>query len=193
MTVASQWLGIDVGAERKGFDVALIDERALLELRGGLSVACVVEFAVAWSPVLVAVDGPRTCAPDGHTARNDERELARAVCGIRWTPDRARVQMGDYYAWVRHGLELFGALATRGIARHRGVPDGLVDALVRTAGRSQPSAVERHRLGRTWRGARAAAHQPGSARRHRRGGHGAPAHPGAHRPLRRDRRSARGG
>ena len=109
------WLGVDVGAERKGFDAALVDEHALRELRRGLSVALVVELAAAWSPVLVAVDGPRTCAPDGHTARDDECELARAVCGIRWTPDRARVQTGDYYAWVRHGLELFGALASRGI------------------------------------------------------------------------------
>jgi predicted nuclease with RNAse H fold len=116
MTIAAQWMGVDVGAERKGFDVARIDERALLELRGGLSVASVVELAMAWSPGLVAVDGPRTCAPDGHTARHDERELARAVCGIRWTPDHAQVQVGDYYAWVRHGLELFGALASRGIA-----------------------------------------------------------------------------
>jgi predicted nuclease with RNAse H fold len=112
---SAQWLGVDVGAERKGFDVALINEDALRELRGGLSVASVVELAESWSPVLVAVDGPRTCAPDGLSARADERELARAICGIRWTPDRARVQTGDYYAWVRHGLKLFGALSSRGI------------------------------------------------------------------------------
>jgi predicted nuclease with RNAse H fold len=110
------WLGVDVGAERKGFDVALIDERSLLELRGGLSMASVVELAVARSPVLVGVDSPRTCAPDGHTARADERELRRRVCGIRWTPDLAHVQTGGYYAWVRHGLALFDALAGRDMA-----------------------------------------------------------------------------
>ena len=33
------WFGVDVGAERKGFDVALVDERALRELRGGLIAA----------------------------------------------------------------------------------------------------------------------------------------------------------
>ena len=86
------WLGVDVGAERKGFDVALIDSRSLLELRGGLSMASVVDLAVARSPVLVGVDSPRTCAPDGHSARADERELRRRVCGIRWTPDLAHVR-----------------------------------------------------------------------------------------------------
>jgi predicted nuclease with RNAse H fold len=112
----AQWLGVDVGGERKGFDAAVIDERSLLELHGGMSMASVVELAVARSPVLVAVDSPGTCAPDGHTARADERELRRRVCGIRWTPDLARVQTGAYYAWVRHGLALFEALAARGVA-----------------------------------------------------------------------------
>jgi predicted nuclease with RNAse H fold len=112
----ARWLGVDVGAERKGFDVALVDEHALLERRGGLSVAAVVELAVAHSPVLVAIDSPRSCAPDGETSRADERALARGVCGIRWTPDRAALRDGGpYCAWVRHGLALFDALAVRRI------------------------------------------------------------------------------
>jgi predicted nuclease with RNAse H fold len=111
----ARWLGVDVGAQRKGFDVALIDEHRLLHLHGGLSVSPVVELAVAHSPVLVAIDCPCSCAPDGHTSRADERELARHVCGIRWTPDRAQVEVGDYYAWVRHGLALFEALAARSV------------------------------------------------------------------------------
>src|SRR5690242_20518390 len=106
------WLGVDVGAERKGFDLAVIDEHSLRELRGGESVAGLAQLADRWSPVLVAVDSPRRCAPDGHTSRADERELSRRVCGIRWTPDRAAVREGGaYYAWVRHGLALFDALA----------------------------------------------------------------------------------
>ena len=110
------WLGVDVGAERKGFDVAVIDERSLRELRGGESVAGVAELAASRSPVLVAVDSPRSCAPDGHTSRADERELRRRVCGIRWTPDLAAIRDGGaYYAWIRHGLALFDALAARGV------------------------------------------------------------------------------
>jgi|SRR6185312_6489800 len=130
------WLGVDVGAERKGFDVALVDERALRELRGGLSVAEVADLAASRSPVLAAVDSPRSCAPNGHTSRDDERALSRRVCGIRWTPDLAAVRDGGhYYAWVRHGLALFDALAARGVAtievfptaswtRWRGARDG---------------------------------------------------------------------
>jgi hypothetical protein len=74
----ARWLGVDVGAERKGFDVALVDEHALRELRGGLSVALVVELAVAWSPVLVAVDGPRTCAPIRISVTPSPRRSPRA-------------------------------------------------------------------------------------------------------------------
>jgi predicted nuclease with RNAse H fold len=65
--------------------------------------------------VLVAIDGPRTCAPPGHTARACERELSRRICGIRWTPDQAHVRASAYYGWVAEGLRLFDALAAGGI------------------------------------------------------------------------------
>lgn len=110
------WLGVDVGAERKGFDVALVDRRSLRLLVGGLTVEGVVTLAAERSPILVAIDSPRSCAPAGHTSRACERALNHAVCGIRWTPDHAHVQGSDYYAWVRHGLELFAALGRR---KHR--------------------------------------------------------------------------
>jgi predicted nuclease with RNAse H fold len=109
------WLGVDVGGRRKGFDAAVIDERRLLELRGRLSrdeVLAVVDDA---RPTLVAVDGPRRCAPPGHHLREDERALSRAVCGIRWTPDATTVSGSDYYGWIREGLELFDALCARGM------------------------------------------------------------------------------
>ena len=110
----ARWLGVDVGAERKGFDAALVDERSLLLLRGGLTVDGVVRLVAEHSPVLVAIDSPRSCAPPGHTSRASDRELCRRVCGIRWTPDLARVRAGDYYGWVRHGLALFAALGALG-------------------------------------------------------------------------------
>jgi predicted nuclease with RNAse H fold len=118
--VASQkspprWLGVDVGAARKGFDVAVVDERELVELRANLSVADVVTLVGAHAPLVTAIDSPRSCAPEGHTARPSERALNRAVCGIRWTPDLEHVHGSDYYAWVRHGLELFAALNNRGL------------------------------------------------------------------------------
>jgi predicted nuclease with RNAse H fold len=110
----ARWLGVDVGAERKGFDAALVDERSLLLLRGGLTVDGVVRLVAEHSPVLVAIDSPRSCAPPGHSSRASERELCRRVCGIRWTPDLAHVRAGDYYGWVRHGLALFAALGALG-------------------------------------------------------------------------------
>jgi predicted nuclease with RNAse H fold len=105
--VVMNWLGVDVGGPRKGFDVALIDDRAVLVL-ARLSRPEVVEFVVSARPQVVGIDGPRTCALPGETSRADERALARAVCGIRWTPDRLD---GPYYAWVVEGLRLYDALA----------------------------------------------------------------------------------
>jgi predicted nuclease with RNAse H fold len=106
-----RWLGVDVGGRRKGFDIALVDERGLLWLTGGLGRRAVIEAVERDGPAIVAIDSPRFCAPRGQTARDDERRLARLICGIRWTPDRATVARSPYYAWIVEGLGLFGALA----------------------------------------------------------------------------------
>lgn len=115
MTGSLRAAGVDVGGRRKGFDVALVDERRLLALRGGLDRRDVVAFVADTNPAIVGVDSPRSCAPDGASARACECQLARAICGIRWTPDERRVRAGGYYEWVVEGLALFEALASHGI------------------------------------------------------------------------------
>jgi predicted nuclease with RNAse H fold len=109
--VNGPWLGVDVGGERKGFDAALVGDSAVLELRSRQRVDDIVAWARAVRPEVIAVDSPRRAAPDGCTSRACERALARAVCGIRWTPDARRLAAGAYYGWVRAGLELYAALA----------------------------------------------------------------------------------
>ena len=111
MTLAvSSWLGVDVGGRRKGFDVALVDEHRLLRLHGRLDGDAVVSLVEETGPAVVGIDSPCGCAPAGQTARPGELMLARAVCGIRWTPDEARVRANGYYAWVVEGLALYAAL-----------------------------------------------------------------------------------
>jgi len=105
------WMGVDVGGKRKGFDAALVDDSRLLRLEGGLSCDAVIELVRTCRPALVGIDSPRRCAPDGHGSRTGERQLARSICGIRWTPERSRVELDPYYAWVREGLALFDALS----------------------------------------------------------------------------------
>jgi predicted nuclease with RNAse H fold len=105
------WLGVDVGGKRKGFDVAVIDDRQVLGLYGHRTCQEVVDIVGAFSPLVVAIDGPGSCAPSGRTARDDELQLARSVCGIRWTPDERQVRGNPYYAWIVEGLALFEALA----------------------------------------------------------------------------------
>ena len=107
------WVGVDVGAKRKGFDVAVIDDRQVLALQGHLTCMQVVDIVNEHRPAVVAIDSPRSYAPDGQTARDSELQLARAICGIRWTPDARRVHASAYYAWILEGLDLFDALADR--------------------------------------------------------------------------------
>jgi predicted nuclease with RNAse H fold len=70
------WIGVDVGGKRRGFDVAVIDDRRLLALVGGLGLDAVVEIVDAERLAVVAIDSPRCCAPTGRTARHGELALA---------------------------------------------------------------------------------------------------------------------
>lgn len=106
------WFGVDVGGARKGFDLALIDDERVLKLTKVHGSAEVVRHVRADRPTVVAIDSPRCCAPDGQATRDGERQLAREICGIRWTPDRERVHASPYYAWIVLGLGLYQALAT---------------------------------------------------------------------------------
>jgi predicted nuclease with RNAse H fold len=107
------WVGVDVGARRKGFHVAVSSERAIERLVNFARPLEVVELLAAHRPAVVAVDGPRSFAKPGARSRADERELAAALaCGIRFTPSEedVRSHRGAYYGWVLNGLELYGAL-----------------------------------------------------------------------------------
>jgi predicted nuclease with RNAse H fold len=104
------WIGVDVGGRRKGFDVAAIDDCGVLALQNRLSCQQAADLVITCQPAVVAIDGPRSCAPEGHTAREEELQLARQVCGIRWTPDTQHVHANPYYAWILEGLALFDAL-----------------------------------------------------------------------------------
>lgn len=111
------WAGVDVGAA-KGFDVAALDAGGLA---AGPERLRTPEKVVAWlralRPRLTAVDSPRRPAPDGARSRADERALAAAVCGIRYTPDAGALAASPrYYAWVAHGLALYAVLDRAGLA-----------------------------------------------------------------------------
>jgi predicted nuclease with RNAse H fold len=108
-------VGVDVGGKRKGFDVAVIDDRRVLALRSHLACRQVVAIVIEHGPAVVAIDSPRSCAPEGQAARDGELQLARSICGIRWTPDARRVHASAYYAWILEGLALFDALAACGV------------------------------------------------------------------------------
>jgi predicted nuclease with RNAse H fold len=109
------WVGVDVGGKRKGFDVAVIDDRRVLALGSHLTCRQVVDIVIDNRPAVVAIDSPRSCAPEGKAARDGELLLAKSICGIRWTPDARCVHASAYYAWILEGLALFDALAAHGV------------------------------------------------------------------------------
>lgn len=109
-------VGIDVGGRRKGFHgCALRGEEIAAGPERLADVASAVAWVAALEPAVVALDSPCECAPAGESSRADERALNRAVCGIRWTPERSRLAGNRYYDWVEHGLELYAALAAAGV------------------------------------------------------------------------------
>jgi GNAT superfamily N-acetyltransferase/predicted nuclease with RNAse H fold len=118
--VAVTVVGIDVGGRRKGFHGCAVRGAEIIAGPQRLpDVASAVEWVAALGPVTVALDSPKTCAPAGESSRADERALARAVCGIRWTPERSLLAGNPYYEWVEHGLELYEALAAAGVPDDR--------------------------------------------------------------------------
>lgn len=109
-------VGIDVGGRRKGFHgCALRGDDVVAGPERLPDVASAIGWVGALDPAVVALDSPKTCAPEGESSRADERALARAVCGIRWTPEPSRLAGNPYYEWVEHGLELYAALAAAGV------------------------------------------------------------------------------
>jgi predicted nuclease with RNAse H fold len=115
------WAGVDVGAERKGFHVAAVDERQVVHGPVNVvSIAATTELLASLRPMVIGIDSPCRPAPAGARSRACERSLAAAVCGIRYTPDAdALVDGGSYYAWIRNGLALYAALAGATGSSHR--------------------------------------------------------------------------
>lgn len=117
-SASTRWAGVDVGGRCKGFHVAIVDGRRLL---AGPRRLTRPDDVVAWlsthRPRVVAVDSPRSLAPDGTRSRPDERHFAREVLSLRYTPDRAGLAARPrYYEWIQHGLELYDALRDAGFA-----------------------------------------------------------------------------
>lgn len=103
-----------MGAFRKGFHACVIEGTTVVagpkRIGGSPDV-------VAWlephSPSVIAIDSPRSTARPGSTRRDAEAEFSAAkICGIRWTPEEAKLAGNQYYEWIVNGLALYGELAT---------------------------------------------------------------------------------
>jgi predicted nuclease with RNAse H fold len=112
----SVWAGVDVGGRRKGFHLALIDDSRVVALLAERDVGEATKLLAKHCPRMVAVDSPRAPAPDGERSREGERRLAREVCNIRYTPDRAGLASNPtYYEWIENGFDLYQQLEQVGL------------------------------------------------------------------------------
>lgn len=145
------WAGIDVGAKRKGFHVAVVDDRSLRAGPAQLaSPSDVVEFLHPWHPRLVAVDSPRRLAPDGARSRPEERRFAAArICGLRYTPDRRGLEGNPrFYEWISQGLELYDTLERAGLQTIECFPTAAWTRWYRSRGRQGRGRWSRAALAR---------------------------------------------
>ena len=101
-----------MGAPRKGFDVAVLEGAEVVEIRSAQDAADVARVVTAAGAPVAGIDSPAGCAPPGEKSRAGERELAREVCPIFFTPDEEVVRSGhSFYGWMEHGLDLYDLLA----------------------------------------------------------------------------------
>lgn len=112
----SSWAGVDVGGRRKGFHLAVVDERLQVTVGQAATAADADEWLEAAQPSVVAIDSPCGWAPADELSRPCEREFAAlGLCGIRFTPNEevAGARVDTYLEWIHVGLELWEALRAR--------------------------------------------------------------------------------
>jgi predicted nuclease with RNAse H fold len=145
---AAAWVGVDVGGKRKGFDVAVIDERRVLALQSHLARPQVVDLAMK-RPAVIATDSPCCCLPEGQITRDGELQLARSICGIGRTPGAKHVDASAYYAWILEGLALFQALGAHDVEviEVSRLPHGLAGTASEAPGPARPDSA---RAGSPW-------------------------------------------
>jgi predicted nuclease with RNAse H fold len=101
--------GVDVAEARRGFDLVLLDrDRTVVGSAGRLPLEDCAQAILEAEPELVCIDSPPAWGSSGRS-RLAERELARLGISAFCTP----TDPGDhpFYAWMRAGFALFGALA----------------------------------------------------------------------------------
>jgi predicted nuclease with RNAse H fold len=106
---SGQAIGIDVGGERKGFHLALLEVGANdVESVGHYSnIAEVLSFCRILSNVrVIAIDCPPRCQLDGPTTRLAERQLHAQGIRVQWT----RRQTHEPAEWMKNGQNLWDSL-----------------------------------------------------------------------------------
>jgi predicted nuclease with RNAse H fold len=110
--------GIDVGEQRKGLDVVILDtSRRRIASSPSISLDRVRDLLQETSPDIVAIDSPPGWARAGRS-REAEREIRRWGITCYATPTAERGAEHPFYGWMRQGFECFRAARDLGYPRY---------------------------------------------------------------------------
>jgi predicted nuclease with RNAse H fold len=100
-----RFVGIDVGAEAKGFHVAVAEGDRVIRLFRACDPEPIIRALE--SPSVIAIDAPSRALIKGPDTRQAERELRRAGFRIQWTRRQAPAP-----TWMLNGERLWAALCS---------------------------------------------------------------------------------
>jgi predicted nuclease with RNAse H fold len=104
--------GIDVGAESKGFHLAILRDGVFLPMFRSTDPAALHAHCLAHDVGIVGIDAPCQWGAEG-VGRTAERELARnrIFCFSTPTEERAAANTSGFYEWMFNGLRVYRAFA----------------------------------------------------------------------------------
>lgn len=105
------FVGIDVGAARKGYHAVALRDSALHAKFRSPDPAAVARWCAALGARIVAIDAPCRWRIHGQPARAAERALAADRISCFSTPTVERARGHAFYTWMFAGQELYTALA----------------------------------------------------------------------------------
>lgn len=127
------FIGIDVGASRKGFHAVALKRNNFKrwDPRGHLK--DLVSWCLAQDPQVIAIDAPCGWSATGGS-RHAERSLTLGgqILQCFKTPTQEHAKGSPFYDWVRNGQLLYAELQRHGFHLHTGLPSTIGRVVLET-------------------------------------------------------------
>jgi predicted nuclease with RNAse H fold len=101
--------GVDVGAEKKGCNVVVLGGKSVIASVKGIAPESIPAICSQYAVQVVGVDAPCMWR-QGETARQAERDMARAGISSFSTPTEERGRESAFFGWMFFGMRVYQAL-----------------------------------------------------------------------------------